>query len=1038
MCALHSCSHQQVWLNMHRDGTNVLRRIRNEGNSPNMSLLFFILSFFSFFLRCSPFPHISSPAFRNQKFIHRTSQTMFRYPLGVAFRRLPRRQNPSLHFLRTLRKRPGAFFAPNADKLKLHESPQSPLQQVLQHIQHQHPFLDPNVHYPAVEITDPAIMETAMEHTFEPFSSWNEIGVNQQLAPIAGSFIEFQMDNALVLGVVIAEPQSRFNEFHNKLIVLTMHNELVRVYPQDIHFSAYQVLEKDWIDSLDILTHRFNEQFAPRTRLVTVLHQFIACANNTRPQCREHLRITHSRLSGEFPCLTSLVGVLAHFPAQNLQSYFHQSAWLLCVHWEMCRDPARWVVASCATGPISSNIAAHRCSNGLPRVPVYLATPLDVFSSVSAFLQYDDTQLELLDRYIALAPRITDVALDLRFGAGRPFDKALRALLFGAFYPHERITGKTRKMSVFLASGNALLATLRASGLFSGDLLLSSGMVGKPANALAAATSEDVESSLSVLSSLRDVRLGSVADSFPHLRGAREYYHDMTVYALTDPHGGQIAFSLEKVNERKYLLNVHVPDVASRLTPSSRTFESWSRASGTLRSVCGLANGDKLGLLDQTAVNALLFGSASAPTHFTVGDMATLDEMPSYYCMTLTFEYNTYESDPLKNFGQNISVSFDTLRPSQIRHVDAATLESTLTGRLQPRLLDSFRLFGRTGPPQNCSLDHSDHFNVNFAYNTLVRHQLLRNRRCGGIVQPDSFAREISVLRDLETSVSVQKPSSGPKRSFFIRELRLFAGAMAAEYCVRNSIPVYHHTQSLVDKESMENVEMDEDSDEVFISHQNSLLPNYHGSSYFQTLLSRDSGGYISAAAYFIGNNYLGRKRLTVEGDFSNLPLGLALGYVDVAAMDSVEAYLNQLQILAHVHASLCAQTRGTDQARLKRFGYPVHGPFPASVLSQYTQRLEDAKLAANYLRDRQRRFWTLWHVHSHPDSVYHCVVTRVGTELSLSARLAWAYCEELAIEVHLYVENDQDISIGTRVVAGVLHVDPDSLWCVLASSEPF
>lgn len=1005
---------------------------------------------------------------------------MLRYPLRSAGGRLPHPPRPYLHLARTLRRKLGPFFSsnqlnssPSETSTRDDNPPPDPQSQVLAFLKNQACFLDPNLHYPAVEITDTTIMDTVMEHTFEPFQSWNEIAENQQAVPIAGTFVEFKHNSNILLGVVVSEPRSKFNEFHNKLIVLTMDNELLRVYPQDIRFTAYQALEKDWIDSLDILPNRFDDHFAARTRMVTILHQFVACASSMRAETQEDLRIAYSRLSNDTSVRpVSLTSVLEPQTVATHRSYFHQCAKLLSVHWEMCRDPSRWMVPSCVAATASTNIASHRCSNELPPLPVCMAVPLHVHRDVSEFLSYDSVKLEKLDAYIQLlldTPKLFETLVnDINIWSGKQFGPAVRALIYSVFYPHARIANKLLKLEVLnhSVSPASVHLLLKRVGLFDNsansltDAVFSSGVLGQPAGAtFAVSNANALERSKSAISSLRDVKAGNLKDHFRHLRSERQYYQDMSVYGLIGPQGTtKMLLSLEKIHERKYLINIHVPDVASHLSPASFTFETWAKESGPLSSISGLVNGQRIDLLDESAMKTLLFSGIATkrPQLFSVGDFASTKDDTSIPCMTLTFEYSIYDNNPLKSIGDKVSVSFDAIRKQQVKLLDHQTLDNTLTGKLRPRLLDSFRLFSRTPESDSPSpVDENDHFNINFIYNTLTRHFLQRNRRCAASINPNSIMKDIFKNTHVDehtgataTTVSIENPEQmvrASKREFFLNELSIFAGAMAAEYTHHRKIPVFTSTQTILDESTIPRG-VDGEVDEVFISHENRFLPNFHGNSYFQTMLARDSLGYVSAAAYFIGNNFLDREKLTVSGSGEHLPLGLPHGFVDVAgALDSVHGYLNQLQILLHHHASRAAPQKLREYvaqfSSLKKYGYAVHGPLPPEALEQYLDRLQSSQLAANYLRTTHRAYWTLVHVQQQARSNmdYNCIITRTGPAINSHATLAWAFCEELAMEIRLYVRTNADMSIGSRVKAHrVLHVDPVGGVCVMEHSEPY
>ena len=176
------------------------------------------------------------------------------------------------------------------------------------------PFLDPNSFYPEVEITDSTILDAVLQITYEPVKLWLEIcTTNMTCTAQIGSFIEFIHDDEIQFGVVLREPHTRFNPYHNRMIVLTLHNELVKVYPQDITFSMHRILDEESISPHYVLTNRFNETYAPRAKLVRVLHQFMALVAEMRTLTSQYLEAAHSNLASDDKVAPVCLSDLAKF-----------------------------------------------------------------------------------------------------------------------------------------------------------------------------------------------------------------------------------------------------------------------------------------------------------------------------------------------------------------------------------------------------------------------------------------------------------------------------------------------------------------------------------------------------------------------------------------------------------------------------------------------------------------------------------------------------------------------------------------------------
>lgn len=966
-----------------------------------------------------------------------------------------------------------SFFAPNLDR-----DPASQLDQAAAFVASRRVFLDPNAFYPQVEITDPSIMETALENTFEPYRTWLEIAKLNACAAAVGSFVEFQRGPETQFGVVLREPAAKFNHFHNSLVVLNLDNELVRVYPQDITFSAFQVLDPDWITSLNILRNRFDDAFASRVRLVQILHQFVAAVQSNGLRVKRDLQsMAYPHISATAHAApTSLVQIAqlisgSDTSASAMPSYLAQSALLMALHLEMCHDMHRWMVPGCVPAERRTNIAAHGISNELPPVQLYFANSVLNMSSVADFMSYSQTQMEGLDRFLkhllTSQQAYDNLVLSFSIWEGHQYRSALVAMKFALIYPHTHLTNKLSQLLVLEGcSQRTLRKILTDIGIYDNpqnpltDPLLSANMAGKmKETALAAFSSQHLLPSETQAASDKEISAGKLTDHFPHLR-RKKYYLDHVIYILPGKEWG-LGISLEKVSSRKYMVNLHIPDVAARLSPSSLTFASWSSNSAFLDSM-GLANVFKA----ESAADILLKQNSirRKPDYYSVGESFVEKQAEpgvQQTCMTLSFEFHTYETSPLEDLRSNVSVRFDTIDNLEVKYLDEKLLERTLTGKLEPSILGSFKLFNNAASKSlDSPLRDSDHYNINFIYNIMRRHFINRNRNYAVNADPDIFFKQVSKTLSIEdtesdavsTDIQIESREEARKHarsSFFKNELNLFAGALAAAYATREQIPIIRRVQGLLPLSS---------EDQVFLHHNNSLMPNFSATSYYEIAFARDAAGYVSPAAYFFSTNYLGeRELLALHGDSEetlNVALGLKDGFVSVVeAWRSMEAYINQLQLLAHLQfAAQSGKLHGENNREflfLKGLGYSLHGPLPEASLQAQLEKLKTGALGSEFLRNKRDRFWKLRAVEQTAEKFtsFTCIVLRLAPEMETlskgdtffsikSPRIVCAYCEELAIEVHVSVRPDTDATIGAVIYASeILYVDSSEGECVLGEA---
>lgn len=933
------------------------------------------------------------------------------------------------------------FFVPNQ------EDSQNLLQDILQRVQTRKTFLLPPVNTFQAPGDPQKVLDFVQEYTFDPSQSWEQILHNNiHLPPCIGSIIEFHNHeiDAKQIGIVVKPSLSKFNENHNKHVVLTVHNELTRVYPQDITFHNYRVFDPDCDIFPTVLYHRFNEQCQERLVLVDVLREFVSVTASHSDLVCENLRILYPQLSlYEKANATSLLTIVKHLsPPEKwalLPSYFQQASALHSIHNEMAKDPSRWLVSSCIPNK-NTNIGAWGCSNEIAYPTAYLANSRLNYESIREFLLYTPSKLNLLVQFLQELENdeYDDLVIKFNIGSGRPFRAALKTLLFALVYPHPQLLGRLSKItgeksiSEFLKSQSIL--NNRKNPLT--DAVLSALLVGTQGSQLAVSSVDELDLSKTQELSNPEVDTNTI-DRFPHLRSDKTYYQDNTIYILPSSEKlPNLGVSLEKLNSRKYLINIHLPDLATRICPNSdlyvalntfaSAFQQGGPFFGEFKHVFHQSFVDQLKLKENQFVEAADLQSNETPRT----------------CMTVSFEYHTYASKPLDSL-ESARITFDSLDGVETKSVTAEELENVLSGKLDPSILSPFRLFNRrqhNEAKRHFSAD--DIHNLGFIYNVMRSHLKLRNLRGASTANPcleRKLERSLSYSTEMEgeilTEISMADSSAFPRVLLMVNELKSFCSSLVSSFCGKNHIPVIRSNQKLLDS--------DDSNDEVYISHENNMLPNYFGNEYYQTLYAKDSTGYISAAAKLIGNNFLGLKQYSADSQEYDVPRGLKHGGAEVTnVFGCFESYFNQLQILAHLHQQHVHNGPYLQlvlrNAPFKVLGFPVNGPLPAKFLAAQAKRLGETEAMRLFINTLNWRFWVLTSLqHSTEPASFTCYITRFGLEANEEYRVATAWCVELCLEVDILVDTGTDLSIGGSVTAcQILHLDPATGQCLLRKQE--
>lgn len=932
----------------------------------------------------------------------------------------------------------------------------------------------------------------------EPISSFEDIlHLNESSSPTIGSFIEFidPSTNVTSFGIVIRDSQSKFNENYNKLIVLNVSNELSHVAIPNIRLHFNNVIDKDYITGLGILENRFNDKYQNRLFLVQVLKFFIDQSFETSEVLSRQFDTIYAQKSRQFTVTgISVVEIieLLVFPEIVLnglnESYWNQCSILLSIHLNLLNS-TNFIVHS--TDFINgTNTITQNCSNELVKNCTYMINSKTNAQAIKKLISdLDNDEIFTRTNQFMNQLYLQQTSMDLKsfddlnhyfnIWEGRQYKHIIDGIKFAIIYPHTKLMKQLRKLDVFKQftrlTCEELLFVLENLKIYNNkncpatDIYLSSNIVGKPSlSKLAVSSHRELTSNIDS----EFLHSGKLDDKFPHLRNSKRYYTDHVIYGIpyakskNDPDGSDsyLAISLEKINARRYIINVHIPDVMTKLPPNSELFNAI--ITRNFKAITKLTDFSSINnFFDPKFLKRISFSNQDAISKnewIQVGDMSLDYPLRQYYskttCLTLSLTYDSYESNPFGKLSEKVKFSFDSLSSVRIKNLSWKNLDDCLEGKFES---SPFRLFKRN--PERIDeapvLSDQDCHYIRFIYSVMKSHFKIRNANGASIVEDDidctnssDIEKEVSYVdkngkrENVITNVKRNNYDDKFKKAkFLVNELNKFVGNCTSLYCIENDIPIFRHSQKLLPSVY---------SEEVAITHNNILLPRYHASEYSQTLFSRDAQGYVSLPASIIGKNFLGCPYVGVYGDV-NIVEGMEHGYIKmIDVVNDCESLLNQLQILNHIQLlsfnEYCLQCDNhldviQKFSYLKSHGYNLNGPFDAQTLTNQISNIINADNVNHYLGARIKRYWTLKMIEQRllvdkftsvqeATTNYECIITFVGPKLEkLNIQLCSAYCQVLQLEIQVAVNIDDNFTIGTKISCDkVIYLNPVSGHCIL------
>lgn len=923
------------------------------------------------------------------------------------------------------------------------------------------------------------------ENSYEPYKTFEEIcEINEGFIPFIGSLVEFidPLTNKNSFAIVLKPPEAKFNENYNKLTVLTMDNEIRNVTPQDVTLHLNRIFNAEWITELEVLQHRFDDQYSPRIQLVSIIQQFLNDSTDlmTTLENKGLFNRVFSQFcsTNEISCIT-LPQIINSFQLQYdlaaliNSSYYYQSVLLMSCHLQLTNNPANWLVSSCHRKSHLSNVIKGY-SSLLPSSSLYMTNSSENSFAIQRLeneLQNNDTLLKYDAFFKSLVQKqqspdpytFENLNYFFHIWEGKQFKTLIDVLKFVIVYPHPHLVRLLEKLPYLPeVSPNGIYKFLEELKIYDNDknqltdIYLSANFHGRPLQYQLSSSSE-VEMNYTQRESHHMLQLQEYVDRFDHIRQKNKYYNDHIIYALPFNRLNGTSFlgvSLEKINTRKYNINLHIPDITTRLAPNTNLFHNILSNSNYMKSLTSFT------IFFRPVMEYFGFGKQKTDTT----------------CMTLSYEYNTFDSNPFHEASGKIKFSFDSLDGVKVKLVNWDDLERLLEPKSH---LNPFKLFKFNSEAQKQfedSYDECDHHNLRFLYSVMSSHFKVRNLDGAANNDPNiiidvgdssNLKKTLSYEDELSQNIMTQLDTVSPlnsKSKFFINELKMFSGRMASLFCDRNNLPIYKHTQDLVDTQTFDEIDIESEpqdkvDDDVFVSHSNVLLPEYFASSFYQTLIAKEQTGYLSLPAYLIGKNYLSRTKLTVSDPASKEPLdhiayGMKGGFVNILdVFNDAEALLNQLQILTHT-----AITHSNNQSlqridrkelayknnyNLKYWGYNVESPLSVQSLQHQLQNLINSDNRSQFLKSQNKTYWTLKmleHRLREPSNFfesstrYACIITSTGFDIStLHKKLCRAYCAELSMEIDVLIDSSRGVTVGSSFYCDkVVHLNPITGECVL------
>ncbi|ODV94316.1 hypothetical protein PACTADRAFT_35121 [Pachysolen tannophilus NRRL Y-2460] len=559
-------------------------------------------------------------------------------------------------------------------------------------------------------------------------------------------------------------------------------------------------------------------------------------------------------------------------------------------------------------------------------------------------------------------------------------------------------------------------------------------------------------------------------DFFKHLRNHNDltmHKKDIQVFGIPlrgnllelgfNKQTSDLCFSIEKINSRNWIVNIHLPDVGSFISPNSNIFKQILER--FIVKDFKLPNG-LMSFLPNDIINGLVFKEIDQQFEDYNEDEKVFN------CITLSFQYRPRDDE--KNFENPIV----TLKLDKINDVKILLKEE-----LDYALGNSSSFFDTyTNPNIRTSLDLTPITDI------IQVLQLKRNfRKSFGSLNINFASQSLSVnnnhIKDddiLFDESKLQFKSSCNLKPFsteaFYEELSLMIDEFSSIYSSNNHINAYFHTQTFRE-------ETTDKDDVVIVNPMNSLTPKYTASIFDHFLFERTYSNNLTPTSYFCCLEFLSQDELfTDRGNTSNgggyMLYGLHNNLMKFGIpLSSLENLINQWQILKFLEKQFFLENPGFDESHLFLNGYLLNEEDKVTrernldLKSFHKKYISKNEKVIDFMTQNSKRYWVLkwlenfykpvnrkfyeqnnldntvetesefFPILSSPEAksalpvFFKCVVFQSNAY----PRLARAYCMELGIEVEILLFSDTKVVVGDRLVCTtIVYLDSISKRLVL------
>ncbi|CAH6719411.1 hypothetical protein CLIB1444_02S07976 [[Candida] jaroonii] len=821
---------------------------------------------------------------------------------------------------------------------------------------------------PTPKILNPVnnVSEIIDTQTYEAQNIEEAVKENES-QPIVGSLVYYGR-----LGLVLKESNSRFDG--SSVIVLNDMNEIETVRVSQLIQHFHGVVDAEWVNNLKLLSS-FPEDYS-RGLMVDLLREFYLRSESFQVQVGPSIDILYAQ--GHH--IIHPIKVIKDISCSN---HFDQSCALMSIYLHVHSKPEKFMIMK-------------------------LEAYSSLFPPVRRYISIKESVSDLVREYLA-NPISSDVMVE-----GEPHG------FFSIVHPEYRGLLETMKLSiihphpVLLEALNSnksqILRKLKHWGVYTDDTDIYASCLFDPMveNKTSVQSAKEVKPKITVSTELHD-----------YFRYLRKECFD-TIYAF-NVNNTTIGISLNKRNSRNFTINLHIPDVSTKLSPDSDEFNSLINKTENMRSITTKGTNP---IFDSKFTESLNFqGRMKDKQLDRLSDLFNSNDSfnPDTTCLTISVPYNTFESNPFVKYDKDEAVDtkiqLSSISSEKIKFLDEAFLGKAINGKSSTLPIHVFKSAHKD------ELDNDTYYTLGFMYEYLLTHSKHRN---------------VNGASNYQNILPHEARTPKGKVDFFLRELQLFASNVTNKYAFDNGIPLVKRVQTLSSST------FDPANDDALVYHNNKLLPYYHATSYFQSLLSRDENGNVSLSAKVIGNKYLKRPYFT-STNVHDFPSGLKLGYSEILEVfDSTWSILNQFQLLSFLHLDYVNHKSMRLNSNfknkfgfLKRKGYNVNGPLREHVLQKYIQPMDDSTAIAEWIESNCHKYETLkvWEktLESEETLNLHCVVTDIGEDFD-RGKLVTVEVENWDVKVEMVTWTN--IQVGQVLKSHeVILLNPIEGLCILKES---